>query len=146
MYAHEDIVHRVVIGAEPPVVWAALTGPNAMKQWLGDSKMQLEVAADWVVGGRVTLTGVLYARFEATGTVLRFEPPQLLAYSQLSSLSRLPDAPENHSILQFELTPVEAGTSLTVIVTGFPTETIFKHLDFYWRGTVGILKKLIEAQ
>lgn len=43
--------------------------------------------------------------------------------------------------------PVEIATEAThleLLITGFPTEAIFKHLEFYWRGTVGILKSFIE--
>jgi hypothetical protein len=26
----------------------------------------------------------------------------------------------------------------------FPTHTIYKHLDFYWRATLGVLKQFVE--
>lgn len=41
---------------------------------------------------------------------------------------------------------IEGDTDLTVTLTGFATESIFKHLDFYWRGTVGVLKRHVESR
>jgi hypothetical protein len=76
---------------------------------------------------------------------LRFESPTILRYSHLSSLSRLPDRPESYSIFEFRLAPVGEGTSLTIAISNFPTESIFKHIDFYWRVTIGIFKRFVET-
>ena len=54
------------------------------------------------------------------------QPPELVV-----PLSRLRDVPESYSIFELKLVPLEVRTSLTVTtVTWFPTEEIFKHLDF----------------
>ena len=137
---------RVVIHAPRSAVWDALTNPESMKQWMADPKVGVEVETDWSVGGPITVRGFHHARFVNTGTVLAFEPNERLRYSHLSSLSRLADTPENHSLFEFELAEAEGGTSLTVTLSQFPTESIFKHLEFYWRGTLGILKRFVEAQ
>jgi hypothetical protein len=106
--------------------------------------MQVEVHTDWAVGSRLTVSAFHHARFVNSGTVLQFEPPQVLRYNLLSSLSRLPDKPENYTVFELKLVPVDQGTSLTVTVSGFPTESIFKHLHFYWRDTMGVIKNLID--
>ncbi len=31
-------------------------------------------------------------------------------------------------------------------MSGFPTESTFKHLALYWRGTLGVLKDFIERR
>jgi uncharacterized protein YndB with AHSA1/START domain len=142
----EPIQRTIVINAPPPAVWEALTHPDLMKQWLGEPEMGIEVVTDWTVGGPILTRGFHHARFENQGTVLRFEPPAVLRYSHLSSWSRLPDKPESYSVFEFRLQPGEDHTSLTVILSGFPTESIFKHLDFYWRGTLGVLKRFVEAR
>lgn len=134
----------VEIVAAPSAVWAALTEPSAMAQWIGAPEMGLEVITDWSVGGSIVLRGSLHGPFEARGTVLRCEPPRRLAYTHLSSVSRLPDRPDSYSTLAFELTPADAGTTLTLAIEGFPTEAIFKHLQFYWRGTLGVLRTFVE--
>jgi uncharacterized protein YndB with AHSA1/START domain len=139
------IARSVVIAAPPERVWRALTEPALMKQWMGDPGMDVGIVADWVVGGAVVVSGFHHVRFENRGTVLAVEPGALLRYTQLSSISRLPDTPQNHSTLEFRLAPIAGGTQLALTISGFPTETIFKHLDFYWRVTLGILQKLVEA-
>lgn len=136
--------HTLVIHAPPAAVWDALTDPTAMRQWMGDPGMEVEIQTDWTVGSPVWVRGFHLAQFENSGTVLTFEPTRLLRYSHLSSLSRLPNTPENHSIFEFRLAPADEGTSLTLTLTQFPTGSIFKHLDFYWRGTLGIFKRFVE--
>jgi hypothetical protein len=39
---------------------------------------------------------------------------------------------------------VQDQTSLTLTINNFPTETIYRHLDFYWRTTLVMLKKFTE--
>ncbi|HYX92271.1 MAG TPA: SRPBCC domain-containing protein [Myxococcaceae bacterium] len=138
------IARSVVINARAAAVWDALTNPELMRQWLGEPEMRIEVVTDWAEGSPILIRGFHHAKFENKGTVLRFEPLGSLRYSHLSSLSRLPDRPESYSVFDFRLKPLEEGTSLTVTVTGFPTESIFKHLDFYWRGTIVVLKRFVE--
>jgi uncharacterized protein YndB with AHSA1/START domain len=138
------IEQSIVIDAPLAALWEALTRPALMKQWMGEPEMAIEVSTDWTVGSPIVIRGFHHASFENRGTVLRFEPMEVVRYSFLSSLSRLPDTPESYSVLEFRLQPLEDGTSLTVSVTGFPTESIFKHLDFYWRGTTHVLKRFLE--
>lgn len=134
----------VVINASTWVVWESLIRTERMKEWMGEPEMGIEVETDWEVGGPIVVRGFHHARFENTGVVLQFEAPKRLSYTHLSSLSRLPDEPENYTTLEFSLDPVGDLTSLTLVVTGFPTVTISKHLQFYWRGTLGTLKQHAE--
>jgi uncharacterized protein YndB with AHSA1/START domain len=136
--------HQVTIEAAPEVVWEALTNPAQMKQWMGPPGMVIEVVTDWQVGKPITVRGFHHMEFENQGKVLRFEPPSALAYSHLSSLSRLEDTPENHSVLEFNLVAAGGGTALTVTLSGFSTEATYRHLDFYWRGTLLVLKDSVE--
>ncbi len=142
----QNLEHRIVINAPPSAVWEVLTKPEFMKQWMGEPEMAVHVETNWTVGSPIVVRAFHHARFENSGTVLRFDPTEVLRYSQLSSLSRLPDKPENYSIYEFRLEPVGDGTSLTVTLSGFPTVAIFKHLEFYWRGTINILKKFVEKR
>jgi uncharacterized protein YndB with AHSA1/START domain len=135
----------VLINAPAWVVWDDLSRTDRMKEWMGQPEMEIEVVTDWDVGGPIVVRGVLnHARFENTGVVLQFEAPKRLSYTHLSSLSRLPDEPGSYTTFDFGLDQVSDATSLTLVVTGFPTMTIFKHLQFYWRVTLGILKQRAE--
>lgn len=145
-----NALHRfeetVVISAAPPVVWDTLVRPERMKVWLGEPELGLEITTDWHVGGPIVVRGFHHERFENKGAVLRFEVPKRLSYTHLSSLSRLPDRPESYTTLDFDLHPLGDATSLTLTMTGFPTTTIFKHLDFYWKGTLAVLKRHAQQQ
>lgn len=135
-----------VIQAPASAVWEYLTDPGRMNQWMGEPEMGVEVATEWEVGGPIRISGFHHIAFENTGTVLRFEPGKILRYTHRSSLSHLPDTPENHSIITFRLSGKEGGTALEVTVENFPTETIHKHLAFYWRSTLPLLKRVVEGR
>jgi uncharacterized protein YndB with AHSA1/START domain len=143
---NDNIVNKMIhINASPSKVWEALTHPELMKKWM--SETEINILTDWQVGTPMVIRGRLHGiNFENRGTVLHFEPEKTLQYSHLSSLSRLPDEPESYSVLEFRLAPMENQTTLTLTVRNFPTETIYKHLAFYWNVTLEILKKMIETE
>lgn len=115
-----------------------------MKQWMGDAAMEIDIQTNWQVNSPIVISGFHHLKFENKGTVLQFEPEKVLRYNILNSLSRLPDTPENYTIFEFTLSPTNNQTSLTLVITNFPTETIYRHLDFYWCTTIELIKKLIE--
>jgi uncharacterized protein YndB with AHSA1/START domain len=135
----------ITINAPASKVWQALTVPALMQQWMSETK--IDIITNWIVGGPITIKGDWYKTgFENKGYVLQFEPERLLRYSHLSSLSRLPDSLENYSIVEFRLHPQDEKTILTITLTNFPTDTIYKHLAFYWNVGVELLKKFVEEQ
>lgn len=134
----------VRIHARPESVWAALTEPAQMIRWMGDPEMRLEVETDWLPGSPVIIRGFHHVLFENRGTVLTAEKNRRLEYTHLSSVSRLPDIPENQTVFSFLLTPEKEHTTLVLSLRNFPTESIRKHLEFYWPATLVILKKVIE--
>jgi uncharacterized protein YndB with AHSA1/START domain len=138
------IVSKTIhINAPPLEVWEILTDPELMKKWMFET--EINIITDWKVGNPIVIRGSLHRiNFENKGTVLQFEPEKILQYNHLSSLSRLPDKPENYSIIEFRLAPIRNQTTLTLTVSNFPTETIHKHLAFYWNVTLEIFKRMIE--
>ena len=138
------VEYAVVIAATPAVVWRALTEPALMRHWMGEPEMQVEIQTEWTVGGPFVVRGFHHVQFEGRGTVRTFEPGRALEYTQLSSVSRLPNVPENHHVIGFALAAQGDRTSLTLTLREFPTHTIYKHLDFYWRTTLEILKQFVE--
>jgi len=133
------------ISAPISKVWDTLTTPELMKKWM--SETDINIITDWSVGSPILIRGRLHGiKFENKGTVLQFEREKILEYSHLSSLSRLPDKPENYSILEFRVEPIHNETNLTLTLSNFPDEIIYKHLVFYWNVTLEIVKRMIEEQ
>lgn len=142
----QQIEKSITINALPSVVWKTLTNPDLVNQWMAEPGMEVEIITDWKVGSTIVINGFHHIKFQNTGTVLKVEPDKILAYNYLSSLSQLPDRPENYSIIEFSLEPIGNHTALTLTLRNFPTETIFKHINLYWTATMEILKKLIERE
>ena len=137
------ITKTITINASPTTVWAALTEPAIMQQWMAEG--EIEIRTNWQIGQPMIIWGHLHrGKFENKGQVLQFQPEQLLQYTHLSSLSRLPDEPASYTTIEFRLAPVAAQTALTLTAWNFPTETIYKHWAFYWPVALSVLKKLVE--
>lgn len=135
---------NTLINTTPTKVWQTLTNPEIMVQWLGEPDMQIEVQATWQVGSPITITGFHHIRFENKGIVLIFDKERKLSFTHLSSVSNLPDIPENYSTLIFTLEPFATATLLSLTIENFPTESIQKHLEFYWRTTLVTIKNKSE--
>ncbi|GAB3704264.1 hypothetical protein GCM10027592_35410 [Spirosoma flavus] len=116
-----------------------------MVQWMGEPEMNIDVVTSWDINTPIIIRGFHHENFENKGIVLQFDKENMLRYTQLSSVSRLPDSPENYSLLKFSLTPIGKQTLLILHIEGFPTEVIRKHLEFYWKSTMHLLKAHIEA-
>ena len=135
----------VKINAPASQVWQVLTTPELMKKWMVSDDMEISITTSWEVGSPILIRSNMNGKdFESTGRVLTFEPEKTLQYSHLSSISRLPDQPESYSIIGFRLTPTDDQTLLTLTLSNFPTESIFKHLVFYWNVTLEVLKRMME--
>ena len=133
----------VQINAPISMVWAALTQPELMKKWMSED--DIDILTNWQVGSPFIIRGNLHGiKFENKGLVLQFEPERVLSYSHLSSISRLRDQPENYTVLDFQVASMETQTSLTLTASNFPTESIYKHMAFYWNVTLEIFKRLLE--
>jgi uncharacterized protein YndB with AHSA1/START domain len=144
--AENNIMKKAVtIQAPASQVWPYLVTPELMNKWMMPD-LALTIVTDWKAGSPLIMRGRMNGKdFENRGTVLQFEPERILQYSHLSSISRLPDRPESYSLITFSLKPLENQTILELTLRNFPTESIQKHLAFYWNVTLEVLKNLIEG-
>lgn len=140
----KELDKQILISATTAIVWKSITDVALMAGWMGDPSMNLEINTSWEVGAPIRIRGKHHALFENKGTVLEYLPEHTMSYDYLSSLSRLPDEKINYTTLQFVLTPQGTQTLLSLKITGFPTEVIYHHINFYWNGTLVVLKKTIE--
>ncbi|MBX3012511.1 MAG: SRPBCC domain-containing protein [Caldilineaceae bacterium] len=135
---------QIIIHAPATMVWDYLTKPELMQQWMTEEPITIQTA--WRVGTPMVISGQLHGfAFENTGTVLQSEPTKRLQYTHRSSISNLPDEPASYTVFTFQLTPTDNQTTLTITVENFPTESIYKHLAFYWHVVPELLRKRIES-
>ena len=114
-----------------------------MKIWMSESVE--EIITNWKEGTPIKITGNLHGkRFENNGMILSFDPMLLLEYTHLNSISELTDVSENYSVFSFSLDNHGDKTNLSLSIHNFPTETIYKHLAFYWNVTLEIFKRFTE--
>jgi hypothetical protein len=113
---------------------------------MGEREMDLEIKTNWEINSPITVTGFHHVKFENRGFVLKYQPNRLLEYTHFSSLSRLQDEAANYTSIKFELEPSQHQTLLKLTIENFPTETIYKHLCFYWRTTIEKIKNFAEQQ
>jgi len=140
----KKVNRTIIINASISAVWQALTNPEQLKEWRSPDRTST-VTAEWRVGGPILFEGTWDRRkYLDRGTILAFDPEKNLCYDMWSKLSRLPDSPENYTLVEFTLTPTANGTSLTLTHSNFQSEAIYGHANFYWVTALDRLKKLSE--
>lgn len=106
-----DRIERTVQLAQPQErVWTALTTAEGLGTWFGQ-----RAEVDLRVGGQVKLGWD--SGDTATLTIERLEPPRLFAYTW--PIYGLAETDPRRTRVEFTLEPNGAGTTLTVVETGF---------------------------
>lgn len=141
----DRIVNTVVsIHAPAAVIWSFLTDPVRIGLWMMDTPVT--IATTWDTGSPIRSYGDLHGLpYENRGIILECIPEKVLSYSFWSTLSQIPDLPENYSVIRFELTPALSGTELTFTQENLVTESIYHHSNFYWHTVLGMIKKMSES-
>jgi uncharacterized protein YndB with AHSA1/START domain len=132
----------ITIKAPKSKVWDALTRPDLIKQYLFGT----EVTTDWRVGSPITYKGIWDGKaYEDKGKVLQIKPSQLLVSTFWSSLSGLPDIPENYKTVRYELSTDGAGTKLTITQDNNTSREEADHSEQNWTMVLDEIKKLVEG-
>jgi uncharacterized protein YndB with AHSA1/START domain len=141
---HELIVVKSVeISTSPDHIWRAVTEPDKIAQWMGGA----HVESQWEIGSDITFTGTMpnfNKAYRDRGTVLAMEREKFLQYSHWSKMSRLPDSPQNRTIITFILDGTGERTRLTVRHEHFESPDAYKHANFFWGIALSRLKALLE--
>ena len=131
----------IIINASASRVWDALTKPDLIKQYLFGT----EVATDWQVGSPITYKGTWEGKtYEDKGKILQVEPGRLLVSTYWSSLSSVPDIPENYQTVRYELSAESDGTRLTITQDNNDTQEAAAHSEQNWKMVLDAIKKLLE--
>jgi uncharacterized protein YndB with AHSA1/START domain len=132
----------VAINAPPSMVWEALTRPDLIQQYLFGT----QVTTDWRVGSPITYRGTWQGKdYEDKGVVLQNEPGRLLISTYWSSLSGVPDVPENYKTVRYELAADGAGTRLTITQDNNESQEEADHSEQNWNMVLDGIKKLLGA-
>ena len=119
--AFPDRIERTVELVHPPErVWAALTTAEGLGTWFGN-----RAEVDLRVGGQAKL--VWDGGDTATLTIERLEPPRVFVYTW--PVYGLQEDDPRRTRVEFTLEPTGAGTTLTMVETGFgqlPDEDVHK--------------------
>jgi uncharacterized protein YndB with AHSA1/START domain len=132
---------QVDIAATPDRVWAALTDPAQIKEFM----MGSQVDTDWGVGSPITWKGEFQGkRYEDKGEILEFTPGRRLAMTHFSPLSGAEDKPENYHQVVFELDGHLDNTQVTLSQDGNSSDEEAAHSAQNWQMMLDGLKKVAE--
>ncbi len=141
----KQVKKNILINASSGEVWKSITTPVLMKEWLYDTPV--EVISDWKESSPLIFKGTWHNKpYEDKGNIVGLEPESRFSYSYWSHLSQLPDEPENYTVIEFRLEPVNDKTLLTLTQSNFLTDTLYRHFNFYWTLTLDRLKKTTERR
>jgi hypothetical protein len=136
---------NVQVNAPISKVWDVVTNPECIRKWMLEEEMS--VISDWKVGSPILFIRKLYkATYEDKGVLLKSEKEKTFQYSHWSKITRLPDIPENYSVITFTVEPKGNETILTVVHSNLIAETGFEHANFYWNTTLQLIKRMAEGE
>jgi len=149
----DAIVAEIDVAAPPKRVFTALTDPKQLMRWWGAEgpckaklwEMDSRVGGSWRFEaadptGKIVINGV--SDFKASGEILEYDPPRLLAYTWIANWH---NQPGRTTLVQWELTPVGKGTRVKVTHSGLAEEPAArKDYSGGWPGVVEYLKNFVE--
>jgi uncharacterized protein YndB with AHSA1/START domain len=147
----DRIEKEIVLGAPPSLVWRALTDSQAFGQWFGVVFTQ-PFAPGARVRGRITHPG--YEHLEMDIVIERMEPERLFSW-RWHPHDVDPGADTSHepmTLVVFELEPVEGGTRLKVVESGFDAvpldrrEKAFRANEGGWTAQMENIRKYVAAR
>ena len=136
------ISKTIIINAITSKVWGYLTKPELIKLWISDAEM--EITSDWTTGSKIIFQTTVNGKQKYKGKILRFELEKVFEYTSYSEIFRLPDIPQNYSIIEFRLTALKNQTTLSITHSNLVAETAIEHSNFYWNVALHNIKKLVE--
>lgn len=142
MTGHEATA-RVEIAAPAERVWAALTDPDLMAEYMFGSRVE----SDWRPGSPITWSGEYDGKpYEDKGTVLEVEPGKRLVVTHFSPLSGQEDVPENYHTVRYDLSGSDGGTTLTLSQDNSGSAEEAEQFSKNWQAMLDGLRGVVESR
>ncbi|MES2375214.1 MAG: SRPBCC family protein [Bacteroidota bacterium] len=131
----------ISINAPAVLVWKALTDAEIVKQYFFGTHQ----ISDWQKGSDIVWTGEWDGKvYRDHGKILDIVPGSYLQYSYWSSMSNLPDIPENYQTVTYDLSETDSVTTLTISQDNVKDEAAKEHSEANWQYIFGGMKKMVE--
>jgi uncharacterized protein YndB with AHSA1/START domain len=132
----------VDVSAPREHVWATLTDPEQIAQWMAGSK----VSTTWQVGSPISWQGEYDGRaYEDKGEVLAYDEPSRLSMTHYSPMMGQPDEPENYHTLVYTLSDAGDGTRVELTQDGCDSEEQAEQFSANWQQMLDGLKTTAEG-
>jgi len=139
----KDHIARASVHIDAPAnkVWAALTDPEQIKQYMFGT----EVHTDWKPGSPISFTGSYQGKsYEDRGEIVECVPEDRLVHTYWSSMAGEPDEPANYKTVSYILQGDGRGTRLTLTQDHNATIEAKHHSEQNWRKVLQGVKKAAE--
>jgi uncharacterized protein YndB with AHSA1/START domain len=134
------VTRKVHAGADR--VWATLTQPELVKQWM----MGAEIETTWKPGDPITWSGEYNGQsYEDRGEVLEIDPGKRLVHTHFSPMSGAADRPENYHRLRWRLDEDDGSTTVTLVQSGASSEEEAEQFKANWRTMLDSLRDVAEG-
>src|SRR5262245_39246192 len=135
------VTKSIQIKADKIKVWAALTTPLKIRQYLYGA----ETITDWKVGSPIVFRGEVQGqKWQDKGTILEIEPGELLRYSYWSGYCGLEDLPENYASVTYRLQSRDGETLLTITQRGYASQASRQSSEIGWNSILEKIKTIVE--
>jgi uncharacterized protein YndB with AHSA1/START domain len=132
---------ETTIEAPASVVWAALTDPELIKQYMFGS----EVQTDWKQGSPIVWKGEYEgATYQDKGEILEIEPGKRLKVTHFSPMSGQADVPENYHTVSYDLTESGDTTNVRLSQDGNASDDEAERSRANWEAMLTSLKSVVE--
>jgi uncharacterized protein YndB with AHSA1/START domain len=142
-FKEKELIANASTAIKAPImhVWEALTTPSVIKKFM----LGTEVQSNWEEGEPISWEGELDGKAYADkGTILKLDPGKILQYSQFSTLSGLPDEPENYHTITYSLWAENGRTQVAVSQDNNKNDREVEHSEKLWCTMLAALKKQVE--
>ena len=132
---------EITIHAPAAKVWDALTNPKLIKQYFFGT----DTKSTWKVGSPILFKGKWKGKpYTDKGKILQNERNKVLQYTHWSSLSGIPDVPENYYKVTFRVYPGKGKTVLSVSQSDLAGEQARVESRKNWAMVLRSIKQMLE--